>query len=89
MYKAKKYDSASKTFTDVDSVILCHDYVKEDFTKMNDCLMHISNAIEADDAAIYQLTYDTTAQTPLSQPNSGLERFTYITQNAKGSLFRV
>ena len=56
---------------------------------MNDCLMHISNAIEADDAAIYQLTYDSTAQTPPSQPNSGLERFTYITENAKGSLFRV
>lgn len=85
-YSAQVWSPTAKTFVDVNSSVICHSHQFENGIKINDCDLWVENKVDYKSLSWIQVIYDPFR--PLN-PTTGLTKFDYQTETARGSLFKV
>lgn len=84
-YSVKAWNPTQKQWVVANSIVICHDHTFENGYTIRDCDMWIDNKVDAKSFAWLQVYYD-----PMRpDPTPGFKMFEYLTENTRGSLFKV
>jgi hypothetical protein len=84
-FSVQAWSPTLKNFVSVNSSAICHKHTFENGVSINDCDLWVDNKVDSKSLSWLQVTYD-----PFKpEPTGGIKKFEYLTENTRGSLFKV